>query len=107
MNHIAPPSWVPPSKTLQWAVRPIMSLMVTGVVIRLPGRSRIRSSPVRMFTFKNRLVSRVYTVLAATKGSHSVTTLRLAKRASRWALSPVWGEKNHPLSIKKSAMWNK
>ena len=102
MNHIAPPNWVPPSKTLQWAVRPIMSLMVTGVVTRLPGRSRIRSSPVRMFTFKNRLVSRVYTVLAATKGSQRVTSLRLTK-----CTSPPRRLKNHPLSIKKSAMWNK
>ena len=57
----------------------MISLAVTGVVTLLPGRSAMRGSAVRILSFKNRLVSRVYTVLAATKGSHSVSTLRRAK----------------------------
>ena len=102
MNHIAPPSWVPPSNTHQCTVRPMMSLMLTGAVTLLPGISAIRASAVRMFSRRKRLLQTVNTVLAATKGSQRVSSLRLTK-----CTSPPRRLKNHPLSIKNSAMWNK
>ena len=104
-NQSAPPSWVPPSKTHQWTVRPTMSLRVTGVVIWLPGRSRIRASFVRMFSFRKRLLQAVKTVLAATKGSHRVTSRRTQKCRSPESPSP--SRKKYPLSIKNSAMWKR
>ena len=102
MNHSAPPSWVPPSNTHQCAVRPMTSFSVVGVVTILPGSARMRSSPVKIFRRRKRLFSTVNAVLASTKGSQSVTTLRLAK-----CTSPPRRLKNHPLSIKNSAMWKR
>ena len=102
MNHIAPPSWVPPSNTHQCTVRPITSFTVTGVVTALPGTCKMRSSLVKTFSFKNRLFSTVKAVFASTKGSQSVTALRLIK-----CTGPPPRLKSQPLSIKNRAMWNR